>query len=164
MAAFLYLEGITGDVAETHHKGWIKLESVGWGGGRSVKMPKHSQDKRAPGTPSFREVVCKREIDKSSFAIADAFFRAKAFTSDSKIDFVRTGDSSGVITIRQFILTNVIISSLDNWSESGDGLPLELIPLNYDTFSTKDAFAPVSNIMGVGGALTGFDLGQGKPL
>jgi len=123
---FLRLDGITGSVEETNHIGWMAIDSIQQGVGRSISSPTVPGSGRDASAPSFSEFVVTKQLDSASpqLAFHAAGGGGDAFNSGT-LDFVRV-DSSLARYIR-LNLTNILVSS---YSLVGGGdIPSESISL-----------------------------------
>lgn len=62
---YMQLSGIEGDVTCEKHKGWIQLDALSFGTGRSVSQEAGS-GKRNIGTASVSGISCSKIMDKST--------------------------------------------------------------------------------------------------
>lgn len=141
-ADFLQLDGITGSVEETNHIGWMAINSIQQGVGRSISSPTGSGSGRDTSAPSFSEFVVTKLLDSASpqLALHAAGGGGDAFNSGT-LDFVRV-DSSLARYIR-LNLTNILVSSYslagvgDVPSESISLAPL-IVSWNYTLYRTTN--------------------------
>jgi type VI secretion system secreted protein Hcp len=118
---------ITGDVTETNHTGWIELNSLQWGVGRSISMATGSVADQSPSTPSFSEVVVTKDSDDTSYQLLQQAYQGTGCTV--VIDFVRTPAGGSPVVYLEITLTNCMISGFS--TSSGGDAPSESLTLSY---------------------------------
>jgi type VI secretion system secreted protein Hcp len=118
---------ITGDVVESTHTGWIELNSLQWGVGRSISMATGSVADQSPSVPSFSELVVTKDNDITSWQLLQQAYQGTGCTV--LIDFVRTPGGGNPVTYLEFTLTNCMISGYS--TSSGGDAPSESLTLSY---------------------------------
>jgi len=118
---------ITGDVTETSHTGWIELNSLQWGVGRSISMATGSVADQSPSTPSFSEIVVTKDNDATSYQLLQQAYQGTGVTV--VIDFVRTPAGGSPVTYLEITLTNGMISGYS--TSSGGDAPSESLTISY---------------------------------
>lgn len=118
---------ITGDVTESSHTGWIELNSLQWGVGRSISMATGSVSNQSPSVPSFSEVVVTKDSDDTSYKLLQQAYQGTGVPV--VIDFVRTPGGASPVTYLEITLTNCMISGFS--TSSGGDAPSESLTLSY---------------------------------
>ncbi len=123
---YMEIAGVSGEVTEKSHKGWIEIDSLAWG----------SRGTPAQHTKSH-DLTITKHIDKSSPKLAQAVSTGRQFY-EIRIDNVdAAGHVSLDITLHNVTLTSVKMSSKgDTTSES--------FKLSYATESEKIPAAPAT--------------------
>lgn len=154
---FLQLDGMTGSVEDTNHLGWMAINSIQQGVGRSISTPTGSGSRRDTSAPSFSEFVVSKLLDSASPQLAlHAAGGGGNVINSGTLDMVRV-DSSLTRYVR-LNLTNILISS---YSLAGGGdVPSESISLaplivswNYTLYRTTTGLPKTY-------AFNGWDLSQ----
>ncbi|HTQ43580.1 MAG TPA: type VI secretion system tube protein Hcp [Polyangiaceae bacterium] len=133
MIVLKFATEIKGECQEAGHEGWINVDSVQFGVGRSVTTTGGGGD-RDTSNPSFSEVVFSRGSDKAS---PELFMQSIAGKSLGKaeVHFIQTGgvDKKQVYLTYEFeeaIVTNYSISS-------GGDRPSESFSINFTKVSKQ---------------------------
>jgi type VI secretion system secreted protein Hcp len=134
MPIYMKVEGITGEVTESKHKDWIELGSLQWGTSRIIQMPTGAGKSRDAQLPNVSEVMCTKNMDKSSVELLTWAFGG---TQGKKVELhnVTVGGKEASHTYLEIILTNALISSFSQ-SSSGDK-PQESLSLNFTKIEYK---------------------------
>jgi type VI secretion system Hcp family effector len=118
-AAYIKIDGISGDVQERSHQGWIELSSVA-----GIKSPRDVATGQSSGRRQYEPIVIRKRIDKSSPMLAEALAKKKTL---------------GTVVVSQdgerFTLSNVMVSSIQK-----DG-NTESISFNYQKIEMQAAAA-----------------------
>ncbi len=64
---FLRIDGVTGESADANHKGWINIDSFGWGASQAGNMSAGGGG--GTGKVQFRDLDVQTRIDKATPAI-----------------------------------------------------------------------------------------------
>lgn len=158
MAVFVQIPGITGGATETNHVGWIKVDSLQFGVGRSLNNPLGHATSREAGQPNVSEIHVTKPMDNSSielFGWSVAAFDAKTVV----IDVVSTGR-----TDKPFASYTLDLSVISGYSvaASGDSMPSESISFNFTKI--EEAFITVGADMTTTTTIRkGYDLALGAP-
>jgi type VI secretion system secreted protein Hcp len=124
--------GVTGDVTEPSHTGWIRIHGLQWRGRRALTMRTGSSADREPDNPAISELEIKKELDIASGGLLGQFLGKTAGTV--QIDFCRTGDKR-VDVYLSITLTNSLFSLYEMVS-TGDR-PSEGLRMNYTKIEVK---------------------------
>ncbi|MEM8736373.1 MAG: type VI secretion system tube protein Hcp [Planctomycetota bacterium] len=127
MILLKFKKEIKGDATVKGHEGWITLDSIKMGCGRSVSCRSGGTD-RETSTPKFQEVTCSKSCDIAS---TELFMQSICGVSleEAELDFMQTDgkDSDQVyLTIK---LEDPIVTNFT--SASSGGRPGETFNLNF---------------------------------
>ena len=129
MPAFMKLGDIKGEATDTDHKEWILIESMSSPMFRSVPSGAKDQQ-RTKGETTLGDIVCVRQLDKSSTKIQEACANG-TFFKEVEIHFCTTvkNKQEPYLTYK---LSDVIVSSYSiQANSSGSPLPSEEITMGY---------------------------------
>ena len=129
MPAFMKLGDIKGEATDTDHKEWILLESMSSPLFRSVPSGAKDQQ-RTKGETTLGDIVCVRQLDKSSTKLQEACANG-TFFKEVEIHFCTTvkNKQEPYLTYK---LSDVIVSSYSIMANSsGSPLPSEEITMGY---------------------------------
>lgn len=130
----MQIDGITGNVTESSHKGWIEISSFNFGCGRGIisRTPGHTENREA-STVSISEITVNKEMDETSPKL---FTLACVGTGKTvKIEFCRTGASP--LVFASYELSNVLLSSYTVERQMNGEDPEERLSLNFDKIIYK---------------------------
>lgn len=132
MAAYLRLgpgPDVKGESTDQDHTGWIIIESMSAAIHRSIP-PGAKDQQRTKGETSLGDVVCVRQLDKSSTKLAEACATGKFF-KDAELHL--TSDIAGKrAPYLKYVLKDVIVSSYSfHGNSSGSPLPSEEVTLGF---------------------------------
>ena len=129
MPAFMKLGDIKGESTDTDHKEWILIESMSSPLFRSVPSGAKDQQ-RTKGDTTLGDIVCVRQLDKSSTKLQEACANG-TFFKEVEIHFCTTvkNKQEPYLTYK---LSDVIVSSYSiQANSSGSPLPSEEITMGY---------------------------------
>jgi len=156
MALYLKIPGIKGGATEKNHEGWVKVDSLQFGVGRSLNQPTGAATSREAGQPNVSEVHVTKPMDNSSielFGWSVSKFDAKKVI----VDVVSTGRDDAFTT---YTLDNAVISGY-SVSASGDSMPSESISFNFTKIEEK--FTQIGADMKAGSPVVkGYDLATAR--
>jgi type VI secretion system secreted protein Hcp len=158
MPIYMKYDGVTGNVTESSHTGWIELSSFSWGLGRAIHTAVGSSDDREASAPSVSEVVVTKDCDVASTNLLQEAL--SGFGKTVQIDFARTakGQLDVYLTLT---LTNTMVSGHSHSSNGADGRPQETLSLNFSKFEYK--FTQMDTDASPGTSATaGYDLSTAK--
>ena len=118
-AIYLKFEGVEGESVDAQHLDWIDVLSVDWGFAMTG----------APPVSAHAELVCTKELDKSSPKLAESVCNGTVYDVVD-IDFTRTVRGSAEI-YSHYRLYNCTVGSIRTHI-SGTNAPRETISLNYE--------------------------------
>jgi type VI secretion system secreted protein Hcp len=129
MPAFMKLGDIKGEATDADHKDWIIIESMSSPIFRSVPAGAKDQQ-RTKGETTLGDIVCSRQLDKSSTKLQEACANG-TFFKEVEIHFCTTvkNKQEPYLTYK---LADVIVSSYSfHGNSSGSPLPSEQITLGF---------------------------------
>lgn len=130
MSAYIKFDGISGEAKDKDHKGWSDLGSFQQGisqPGRGATGPT-----RRRGDVILDDVVCAKELDKSSPKLAEAICKGKVFPK-VEIHVTASTTDAGRVTYYATELKNVVVTSYDvSGSGQSDEVPMETFSLNFE--------------------------------
>ena len=129
MPAYLKIGDIKGEATDEGHKDWVIIQSMSSPVFRSI--PEGAKDsQRSRGETTLGDVVCVRELDKSSTKLQEACATGKFF-EEVEVHFC-TEIKGKREPYLKYKLKNVIVSSYSfHGTASGDPLPSEEVTLGY---------------------------------
>ena len=122
-----FAQEIKGEVAEAGHEGWINVDSIQLGVGRSVSSAGSGGD-RETSNPSFSEVTFSRPTDKASPELFMQSIAGKSLGM-ATVHFVQTGGVDKKQTYLTFEFDEAIVTSYS--LSSGGDRPSESFALNF---------------------------------
>jgi type VI secretion system secreted protein Hcp len=90
MAIFMNVPGVSGDILEYLHSGWIRVAHVSWGARRALSTALGSAADRDLTAPAMSEIEIKRASDIATVGLLQRFWTGE--NQDVTLHFVRTGD------------------------------------------------------------------------
>jgi len=146
---------ITGDVTESTHTGWIELNSLQWGVGRSISMATGSVADQSPSVPQFSEIVVTKDNDATSYQLLQQALQGKGVPV--VIDFVRTDGGGNTVVYLELTLTNGMVSGHSH--SSGGDAPSESLTLSYTAIQYQFTPTNADGTMGTPAGVS-YDLGS----
>lgn len=133
-AAYIKIGDIKGEATDSEHKDWINLESMSSPIFRSIPEGA-SGSQRSRGSTTLGDIVCVKELDKSSPKLAEAVCNG-THIQDVEIVFTKDVTGSDGVTKQEPYLTyklkDVIVTSYSfHGNAAGEPVPTEEITLNY---------------------------------
>lgn len=129
-AAYIKFDGVDGESTDAGHEKWIDVLSVS----HTIRRPLVRDS--ATGGPvrgalEFGDIVCAKELDKSSPKLAEAICQGKVFP---KVEIELTAAyGAGPVTYYRYELKNVQVTSYSlTGSTRGDPRPTEEMSLNFE--------------------------------
>lgn len=130
MAAYIKFDGIDGEVTDKDHKAWTDLSSFNQaitqpGGGATGAT-------RRRGDVILDDIVCSKELDKSSPKLAESVCKGKVFPK-VEIHLTASYTDAGRVTYYAYELKNVLITSYNiHGSGQAEDVPQEDFSLNFE--------------------------------
>ncbi|MCP5522069.1 MAG: type VI secretion system tube protein Hcp [Verrucomicrobiales bacterium] len=140
-AAYIKFDGIDGESTDRGHEKWSDILSVS----QTISRPwveDSATGGRRRGSVVLEDIVCTKELDKSSPKLAEAVCKG---TVIPKVEIELTASMAGAqATYYRYELTNVMVTSYGFRGSAGDGtLPAENLSLNFEeikvTYTEFDA-------------------------
>jgi len=129
-AVFIKFDGVDGESTDKAHQGWSDLSSFSQAISRPVEPASGATRRR--GAAVFGDILCVKELDKSSPKIAEAIAQGRVYPK-VEIHLTFSGGDGGQTPYYKYELTNVIITS---YSVSGSGeegvAPVDSFSLNFE--------------------------------
>ena len=136
-AGYLKIGDIKGEATDNDHKDWIIIESMSSPIFRALQTDATTGHARHRGDAVLGDIVCTKELDKSSPKIAEAVCEGTTYP-EVEIRLTRSfasSDGTGAerrVPYLTYKLKNVLVSSYSfHGSAAGDPLPTEEITLGY---------------------------------
>ena len=130
MAAYIKFEGVDGEAQDKDHKNWSDLGTFG----QAIHQPGGGSTgpTRRRGDVVLDDVVCTKELDKSSPKIAESICNGKIYPK-VEIHVTASTTAKGRQTYYAYELKNVMVTSY-NISGSGqsEDVPTEDFSLNFE--------------------------------
>lgn len=133
MAGYIFFDGIEGQSTDAEHKNWINLHTISTNISRMVTRG-GSGSSRNVQSAIFDDLICTKELDKSTPKLIEAVASGKTYPS-VKLDLVQSlGDTSKRLPYLQYELTNTIVTNHSfSATVNDDGtVPLESFSLNFE--------------------------------
>ena len=130
-AAYIKFDGVDGESQDKDHKAWSDLLSFS----QAVHQPGGGAtgQSRRRGEVILDDIVCVKELDKSSPKLAESVMLGKVFPS-ILVNFTRDTDE-GRVTYYRYELKNVMVTSYSvniQVDDAGNDVPVEQFSLNFE--------------------------------
>lgn len=126
--AYLFIDGVKGESADSVHTGWIELTSASWG----VKQPRSATASTAGGHTAERcehkSIALSKLADLASPILMQTCSAGRTIPK-ARLEFMRADSDGKPIKYYEVELDNVIIGSIDQVMHAGTGL--------HDNFTLK---------------------------
>lgn len=131
MSGYIKIGDIQGESVEPNHGGWINLLSVS----QSITRPMSagaSGSTRQRSTATLGDIVCTKELDKSTPKLMEAICKGTNFPK-VHIDLCTSSQGDTRIPYMKWELVNARVTSYDvAGSTDGSVVPTESFGLNYE--------------------------------
>lgn len=128
--AYLFIESIKGESADSNHVGWIEISTASWG----VKQPKSATASTAGGHTAERcehkSISLSKLTDLSSPILMQTCSAGRTIPK-ARLEFMRADSDGKPIKYYEVELENVLVGSIDQVMHHGTGL--------HDSFTLKFA-------------------------
>ncbi len=149
MAAYLKLDGFTGNVTKGQYVGWIEVESYSWGFSVPVQTTVGSSTNRMSAgkvTPGDIHLVKKQDQTSAKFML-DSMNGATIPTAVLAVTMPSA--SGGSDKYMEYTMTNVITSAYNTSGSQGQHEPMENVSLNFtkvqiSQYSTDSSGKPMA--------------------
>jgi len=159
MSVFVQIPGITGGATEKNHTGWIQVDSMQFGVGRSLNKPLGHATSREAGQPTVSEIHVTKQMDNASIELF-GWSVASFSTKKIQIDVTSTGRTDKPFA--SYKLENAVISGY-SVSGSGNSQPTESISFNFTKIEETYLTIGADNTTIVSTTVKGYDLALGMP-
>ncbi len=157
MAVYLKYGALQGDATSEGFKGWIPVNSLQFGSGRSVYTPTGAAQQREASNASISEVTLTKSYDGSSTDLMKASLTGTKGV-EAKIFFTETGEGGAEIFLK-LTLKDALVSGYS--TSSGGDRPGESFTLNFT--DVEYSYAPQNEDGSLGDPIiVGFDIATGK--
>ena len=129
MPAFLKLGDIKGEATDDGHKEWIIIDSMSSPISRSIPAGAKDQQ-RTKGDTMLGDVVCVRNLDKSSTKLQEACANG-TFYKEVEIHFCTTVKNKQEPYLKYKLFDVIVTSYSFSGNASGSPLPSEAISLGF---------------------------------
>ncbi len=133
--AFLKIDGVAGESADSKHPDWIELSSFSYG---VSNPPLVSPDGSKPGIAVATTFSFHKPLDKSSPAIFLGCAQGTSFKS--VILEVTAASGAGSSVFYRITLSGVLINSLNTSSAASDTKPSEDVTLSYNQIKIEYSY------------------------
>lgn len=108
MSIFMHYEGITGEVSDKHHHGWIDIENLSWGVQRKITSHTATKGDRESANAEITDLTLTRRMDSATprLFIESCCGRGKEVI----IRLCKTGAGDGTDVYMEYTLKNALIS------------------------------------------------------
>ncbi len=130
MAAFIKFDGVDGECQDKDHKNWSDLASFN----QTLHNPGGSAtgSTRRRGDVVMDDLICTKELDKSSPKLAEAVAKGKVFPK-VEIHLTASYTDAGRVTYYSYELKNVLVTSYSiGGSGQSEQVPSETLSLNFE--------------------------------
>jgi type VI secretion system secreted protein Hcp len=130
MAAYIKFAGVDGEAQDKDHKAWSDLLSFQQG----INQPGGGATgpTRRRGDVILDDVVCTKELDKSSPKLAESMCKGKVYDK-VEIHLTASTTDAGRVTYYAYELKNVLVTSYDiSGSGQSEDVPTETFSLNFE--------------------------------
>lgn len=141
-AAFVKFDGVDGEATDKDHKGWIDVLSLS----QTIHRPwvvDPATGARRRGGAVLEDIVCSKELDKSTPKLAEALLQGEVFPK-VEIHMTASYTDAGRVTYYSYELTNVQVTSYSiSGATQAETRPTEQLSLNFEeikvTYTEYDA-------------------------
>jgi type VI secretion system secreted protein Hcp len=130
-----------GDATEKAHTGWIKLDSIGFNSGRTVRSRTGRVADRQADVGQVGELTLTKLMDSSSMALFKSVCQGHG--EALQIDVTRAGPDKSEVVYLTYKLENALLTSYAYHTEGAN--PSETLTINFTkitmTYTPQDAAA-----------------------
>ncbi|MBI3898974.1 MAG: type VI secretion system tube protein Hcp [Gammaproteobacteria bacterium] len=136
MSIFMNYEGIKGESSDISHKGWMDIEELNWGVGRSVTSGTSTQGDRESSNANIGDLEITRHMDS---ATPKLFVESCCGTGKTvKIHLTKTGGGLGSDVYMEYTLKNALLSKYSVSAGSKDkARPKEKLTISFVDVEVK---------------------------
>ncbi len=136
MSAFLYIDGIKGEVSNPDHQGWLDIATWKWDVKRGITSKASTQGDRESSNAVINDLMITRFMDKatSQLFIEACCGRGKTI----KLVQTKTGTGKGADPFIEYTLHNALISHYSVKAVNCDGArPREELTMSFINIDVK---------------------------
>lgn len=136
MSIFMSFDGIKGESSDKNHKGWIDLESIGWGVNRKISSNSSTQGDRESSNAIITDLTIQKHMDSATpgFFLEACCGKGKTVI----IHHTKTGSGSGSDIFMEYTLTHALVSHYQVESEShSEERPIEKMVISFTKIEAK---------------------------
>lgn len=141
MAIYMKIDNIDGDVTAKGYEKWIQASSFIFGVSRNIQLANPGKSaNRESSKPSVSDIAVTKKMDKTSPLIFSESVgtNRNSTISSVQIHICKTGNSQGSVEpAMEYTLSNVLVSSYNITSATGNSPPMETITFNFDKIESK---------------------------
>ncbi|MBL1293288.1 MAG: type VI secretion system tube protein Hcp [Thiotrichales bacterium] len=155
MAIFVKYDGITGQVNDSEHKGWMRVHELAWEAGREITSNTSTRGDRESSNARIGDLVMTRLMDKATPKIFLEACCGKG--KDVEIHLTKSGKGSGAEIYMAYVLKNCLISHYAmSCTPKHKNRPTERITISFTELEVK--YTPYDDEgMAQGPLVVGFD-------
>jgi type VI secretion system secreted protein Hcp len=128
--AYLQIDGIKGESADSGHQGWIELTSTHWGVTQPTINSKSTGGGHTAGHCEHRTMSLTKLADMASPLLMQHCSMGKTIPK-AKLEFMRADGDGKRVKYYQVELENVLVSHMDQILQDGGGLLQDEIGLCF---------------------------------
>jgi type VI secretion system secreted protein Hcp len=136
MSAFLYIEGVPGEVSDANFSGWLDIRGWGWGTQRNITSNTSTQGDRESANATIKDLTIRRFMDKATpkLFIEACCGRGK----EIKLVQTKTGTGSGADVFIEYTFRNALISNYEvKANTKSPARPSENITISFVDLDVK---------------------------
>ena len=160
--AFLKIDGIDGESTADKHEKWIELLAFETGLSQPASASKSSAGGATSARADFNDFTIEKTLDIATPLIAVTCAKGEHI-AEITIDLCRAGGDE-VVTYMQYVMKDVIISSVITGGKRDADFPTETLTFNFAKIEWKYTKQKRAGGGGAGQVTSGWDLGTGRKL
>ncbi|MHC2147233.1 Hcp family type VI secretion system effector [Pseudomonas sp. 210_17 TE3656] len=129
--AFIKIEGIPGEALDEQYRDWIEIAGYSFGAHQSASATASSAGGASSGRTTLTNFTFTKLLDKSSCKILEASCAGEHL---AKVTLALSRAGADKLKYLEIALEEVIIA--DYMQTAGNGVPLEVVQLNYGRIKT----------------------------
>lgn len=136
MSIFLHLPGISGNVLDPSHKGWIDIVEAEFDINRKLTLKSSTRNDRENANAAISHIELTKLMDSSS---PNIFLEACCGRGKTvQLALVKTGVGSGADTYMEYVLENCLVSKYEVQAMRYSNLrPVEIIQISFTRMTLK---------------------------
>ena len=108
MSIFVQYEGITGQVSDAEHKGWMHVHELAWGAGRNITSRPSTRGDRESSNAQVSDLVMTRLMDKATPKLFLAACCGKG--KRVEIHLTKSGQGGAAEVYMTYVLQHCLVS------------------------------------------------------